>query len=231
MRGNIRYNINKRKYWRERTINYPLVDISEARNTKERIMLVAVKMFSEHGYAAVSVRDIAKESGIKAASIYNHFASKEAIFDEIVETIKDVYMDFYDRLDRQITSVGSFEQALDCLFAELKEVYHMFIYYGINLIATEQFRNEKARRAFNDVYMKIGIEYSVKVFDRCIKNGWVRDFDTVTMATMFMNSIFVGSLVRIHEDMMNPTLYNPAEMFTKLQRFMLDSVDIIENPQ
>jgi len=47
--------------------------------TKEKILDAAVRLFSARGYSRVSMRDIAREVGIKAASIYNHFSSKSDI--------------------------------------------------------------------------------------------------------------------------------------------------------
>jgi len=53
--------------------------------TKERIMDAAIVLFSDKGCDKVSMRDIAAEVGIKAASIYNHFPSKRAILKNIYE--------------------------------------------------------------------------------------------------------------------------------------------------
>ena len=53
-------------------------------DTKRRIMDAALELFAAHGYDAVSVEQIAGAVGIKAPSLYNHFVSKRAIFDEIV---------------------------------------------------------------------------------------------------------------------------------------------------
>ena len=42
----------------------------KSRNTKERILLEALKLFSNEGYEAVSVEQIAAAVGIKAPSLY-----------------------------------------------------------------------------------------------------------------------------------------------------------------
>jgi AcrR family transcriptional regulator len=57
--------------------------LMETQKTKEKIMDAAIKLFSERGYDTVSMRDIASNVGIKAASIYNHFSSKRDILREI----------------------------------------------------------------------------------------------------------------------------------------------------
>jgi AcrR family transcriptional regulator len=48
----------------------------ERGSTKEKILHVAVWLFSDMGYERVTMRDIARNVGIKVASIYNHYPSK-----------------------------------------------------------------------------------------------------------------------------------------------------------
>ena len=54
-------------------------------SNKEKIFDVSIDLFSKHGYDGVSIRQIAKEVGIKESSIYNHYKSKESILDEILD--------------------------------------------------------------------------------------------------------------------------------------------------
>ena len=49
-----------------------------------RILETAVVAFAERGYHGVSVRDLTGAVGIKAASFYAHFESKEALLHEIM---------------------------------------------------------------------------------------------------------------------------------------------------
>lgn len=55
-------------------------------DTRRRILDVAARQFREQGYAAVSLRGIAAAAGLRAASLYNHFASKE---DLVVAVLDD----------------------------------------------------------------------------------------------------------------------------------------------
>ena len=60
-------------------------------NTKQKILDKALELFSAQGYDSVGVGEIAKAVGIKAPSLYNHFPSKQAIFDAIVESTAAQY--------------------------------------------------------------------------------------------------------------------------------------------
>ena len=53
--------------------------------TKEKILDTALELFSRQGYDGASVRDIARAVGIRESSLYNHFPSKRALFDGIVD--------------------------------------------------------------------------------------------------------------------------------------------------
>jgi len=57
--------------------------------TKEKIVSAAINLFSDKGYSKISVRDIATAVGIKPASLYSHFASKE----EILHSLYDYFFE------------------------------------------------------------------------------------------------------------------------------------------
>lgn len=50
-----------------------------------RVLESALKLFAESGYAAASVRDIAKAADIKSATIYAHYPSKEHLLAELCQ--------------------------------------------------------------------------------------------------------------------------------------------------
>ncbi|WP_018112026.1 TetR/AcrR family transcriptional regulator [Thermus igniterrae] len=51
--------------------------------TRDRILEEAAKLFTEKGYEATSVQDIAQALGLSKAALYHHFRSKEEILAEI----------------------------------------------------------------------------------------------------------------------------------------------------
>lgn len=59
--------------------------------TIDRIKHAAYILFAENGYTGTSMRDIANKVGIKAASIYSHYKSKEDLF---IDLFKDCISEY-----------------------------------------------------------------------------------------------------------------------------------------
>ena len=68
-------------------------------DTRQKILDKALGLFAAKGYDSVSVGEIAKAVGIKAPSLYNHFPSKQAIFDAIMESTAAQYEVDTDQID------------------------------------------------------------------------------------------------------------------------------------
>jgi AcrR family transcriptional regulator len=58
--------------------------IEQATTRKDQIYQVAERLFSERGYHATTIRDIARELQIEGGSLYSHINSKQELLYEIV---------------------------------------------------------------------------------------------------------------------------------------------------
>jgi len=78
-------------------------------NRKEQIMDAAALLFKQKGYASTTMRDLATELGIEAASIYHHIKSKEELLENIcfdmankfilnAKEINDIYFNAEEKL-------------------------------------------------------------------------------------------------------------------------------------
>lgn len=56
-------------------------------NTKQEILAASLRLFSVQGFEATSISQIANVVGIRKASLYSHFESKQAILDALVREI------------------------------------------------------------------------------------------------------------------------------------------------
>ncbi len=63
-----------------------------ALDRKEQIYSTARSLFSERGYSATTVRDIAREMNIQAGSLYAHIVSKEDVLWEIVSRAAEQFL-------------------------------------------------------------------------------------------------------------------------------------------
>ena len=96
--------------------------------TRQKILDKALELFSTRGYDAVSVGEIAEAVGIKAPSLYNHFPSKRAIFDAIVEATAAQYEADTDRIDIHVQNVTQdipafTEITADALFEKVRQIF------------------------------------------------------------------------------------------------------------
>lgn len=47
---------------------------------------IAARAFAEHGYSAASLNDIATTAGLRKASLYHHFRTKEELYTAVIDT-------------------------------------------------------------------------------------------------------------------------------------------------
>jgi AcrR family transcriptional regulator len=57
--------------------------------TRDRIVDAGLALADTHGLGAVSMRRVAGELGVKAMSLYNHIAGKDALLDGMLERVLD----------------------------------------------------------------------------------------------------------------------------------------------
>ncbi|MDU8945569.1 TetR family transcriptional regulator [Ovoidimarina sediminis] len=62
---------------------------SHSEITRPRIRDAALRLFARHGFAAVSMRQIAAEVGVQAGAIYLYFEDKQALLFELMDTHMD----------------------------------------------------------------------------------------------------------------------------------------------
>ena len=164
--------------------------------TKQRILDKALELFSERGYDSVSVGEIADAVGIKAPSLYNHFASKQAIFDALVESTAARYEADTDRLDIHVqnakTDIPVFtEIPEDALFEKVRQIFSYSLHDESirrfrRMMTIEQFRSPELAALYSKRYVERIVQYHAAIFRALIANGEICAEDPDALAMMYV---------------------------------------------
>lgn len=79
----------------------------DATSRRRRIEDAASALFREHGYAATSIRDIARVLEVQGASLYAHVASKEDVLWSIVDRAATAFEEAADRAEARTATAGA----------------------------------------------------------------------------------------------------------------------------
>jgi AcrR family transcriptional regulator len=135
--------------------------------TKEKIMDVALHMFSERGYEAVSIRDICGEVGIKESTLYYHFKNKMDILDSLIAKFKEHIEGLLIHIDEMPSGKTKKKNAgsTDIIDSYMMDSYLFdpFCNLMIRLMMIEQFHNEEMRALYEktmftdpyDIYLRV----------------------------------------------------------------------------
>ena len=83
---------------------------------KREILRAAMKLFGQHGLAATTIRDIAKQSGYTNPALYKHFVSKEELALYLFETS---HRRLWSRCHAAIESAADFDGKLENYIGEI----------------------------------------------------------------------------------------------------------------
>jgi AcrR family transcriptional regulator len=88
-------------------------------STRERILDAAEGLFASRGFEGAAMRDIAAGAKLNPASLYNHFASKQALFEAVLERGLRPLFAVLDALQLVDWSPESLDAATDSFLAQL----------------------------------------------------------------------------------------------------------------
>ena len=118
--------------------------------TKKKIFFAACKLFSQTCYADVGIREIARESGIKVATVYNYYPSKEAILDDLMQ----FYMERLTQFHSRTNDIDYNQNPIDC-FRKMVFVYKEdeidLMRQLMRIVLCEQYRSPQAAKSIFDI--------------------------------------------------------------------------------
>ena len=171
---------------------------NETRDTREVILTVALKLFSERGYDGVGIRDISNEIGIRESAIYKHYSGKQDIFDSILKDIERRYQEEVSTFipTESMGDILSGESGREELFRISVTMFQFYLKteYGSQLrrmLTIEQYRTSEAGKFFRELIIDNGLDYISGVFASLIKDGAYIDADPMVMALQFYSPLYL----------------------------------------
>ena len=164
-------------------------------NTKQEILEASLELFSVQGFEATSISQIAEAVGIRKASLYSHFESKQAILDALVEDILEQYErhSIFARPDWDGSGEGmTSENAVRMILGQVRYIIHdPHISKARKMLVMEQFRHpELAKLQTKQNYTDV-MRYFTGLTKQLIRQEVLREEDPEIMAAQLCLPISV----------------------------------------
>ena len=198
-------------------------------DTKNLILTTALDLFSEKGFDGVSVRDIAKQVGVRESALYKHFKSKQEILDKIAEKMSTEVHEVYKNVQAPEALgsdiAGAYTKISEKKLCEM--VWNVFqVFTGETELA--KFRrllfHEKHNKNFAAYYNSFFLDGVVKsqadTFSKLIKAGVFKKQDANIMAMQFYSPVLFlfmkSDCGNTSEEEIKKTLFAHIHTFGKL---------------
>ncbi|MDP3623591.1 MAG: TetR/AcrR family transcriptional regulator [Methanobacteriaceae archaeon] len=199
--------------------------------TKEKIFDVSIDLFSEKGFDAVSIREIGRGVGIRESSIYNHYSSKEAILDTILNYfIKEMEQTGFpeEEMDKLLDqSPEMFYQAGSKMFEERMHDPKMIKIWRLLLI--EMYHNPKIKEFFLKELIEVPIQAWTLIFSTMIEKKLIKPADPARLAREYFSYaiyLLIENFVLKYPDEPEKFLREMFDDMEEHMQFILNSVKI-----
>lgn len=164
----------------------------EEKTTKEKIFDSAIELFAKKGFDATSMREIAEAVGIKKASLYSHYKSKNEIMDNIFEYFKKELMQMRPPEARNLEKIDKITPEVFCQRANLTlDIFKNPKMEKIfRIISSEQFRDKRAKMIILECLIHEPYSFSRTVLEIMVNKGIINKIDPDIKAMEFQYTIF-----------------------------------------
>ena len=152
-----------------------------------QILEVATRRFSQNGYKKVTLKQIAADCGVTDAALYRHFSSKDAIYSEVLESVRHRLADqqVLDKIAENQTVEGILKGLAEHIlefFGENGDIYRLMLYSALE-------GHEHAKKVFEMVRGRY-IQYLVEQLDLLYEKGDVVAKNNEITARCFIGMVF-----------------------------------------
>ena len=170
-------------------------------DTKEKILLTALRLFARDGYEAVSVSAIAGELGMTKGALYKHYKNKRDIFDSIVARMfqvdaersrqYEVPEEQFDQSpaayeDVSLENIRRFTLAQFAFWTEDE-----FASDFRKMLTLEQYRSAEMAELYSSCLVAGPVAYMEDIFREMISSGILKDADPKQLALEFFAPLYL----------------------------------------
>lgn len=186
---------------------------------KQKIMVAAEELFADKGFAATSIREIARRAGVNSAMIYYYFDDKQGLYRSIVDFCSN---ETYRMLLRAFKGKRDPADQLKEFCIEYARAHYLNRDI-VKIIHREMIENGSDLSDFVRMYFRKSLDTVKEILDRGIEKGRFRKVDMeLTAATLFGLILFIFLTEPIIISMKNISSLDEATVITITE----DIVDI-----
>jgi AcrR family transcriptional regulator len=143
--------------------------VTAPRDTRERILDVALDLFVDRGYDKTSLREIAERLGVTKAALYYHFRSKEDILMALHQRLHGLFDAAMERLGGLTSDPDAWPGVFDYLIGDMLANRELILMHQRNQAAFEELHRKDHQSAHDDLeaqFRRILTDPSVSVRDK-----------------------------------------------------------------
>lgn len=195
-------------------------------DTKEKILLTALRLFAQNGYEAVSVSTIAGELGMTKGALYKHYKNKRDIFDSIVARMYQVdaqrSQQYKVPSEKYEVSPKAYEEVVMDSIKEFTLAQYTFWTEDdfasdfLKMLTLEQYRNDEMAKLYSSCITSGIVEYMEDIFREMIAEGILREADPKQLAIEFYGPMYLLiNINSVDKEQALELLSNHIEKFIK----------------
>ena len=154
-----------------------------ANDTKERILVAALEMFSQNGYAGTNIRELSASLGLVKSGVYKHFESKEAIWNALLDQMITYYADHFGSAEHLPPVPDSLEGLVTMTMQMVNFTVHdEKVIMTRKVLTLEQFRDVRARELATKHFLTGLTDIFTRIFTSMMNKGLFRKDDPEMLA-------------------------------------------------
>ena len=151
--------------------------------SKERILVAALEMFSQNGYAGTNIRELSASLGLVKSGVYKHFESKEAIWNALLDKMITYYAERFGSAEHLPPVPDSPEEFVAMTMRMVGLTIHdEQIVKTRKVLTLEQFRDDRARELATKHFLTGLTEMFTPIFAGMMDKGLIRRDDPAMLA-------------------------------------------------